>query len=131
MGVVVKFGKAGSICMVWMGFALTVLLVRNEACSNEDIGIYSGEAAPLPNGIPSYSVQIINKCSNDCSLASIHLKCGMFSSATLINPRLFRRLAYDDCLVNDGKPLPPDTVISFQYSNTLPYHLTIASLVCL
>ncbi|KAL1372775.1 hypothetical protein HN51_002867 [Arachis hypogaea] len=102
-----------------------------KACSKEDIAIYTGEAAPLPSGIPSYAVQIMNKCSNDCSIANIRLHCGWFSSARLINPRLFRRLRYDDCLVNDGRPLPPATAISFQYANTFRYPLTVASLVCL
>ncbi|KAJ1419712.1 Heat shock protein 70 family [Sesbania bispinosa] len=40
-----------------------------------------------------------------CSKFDIHLTCDWFSSACLINPKVFKRLCYNDCLVNDGRPL--------------------------
>ncbi|KAK7387677.1 hypothetical protein VNO78_22467 [Psophocarpus tetragonolobus] len=103
---------------------------KGMVCSKEEIVIYEGEVPPLPSGIPAYTVQIMNMCASDCKIAKIHLHCGWFSSARLINPRVFRRLGYDDCLVNDGKVLGPGKTISFQYANTFRYPLSVASVVC-
>lgn len=53
-------------------------------------------------------MEVMNRCVNDgggCAIGGIHARCGWFSSMTLVDPRKFLRLAYDDCLVNDGQPL--------------------------
>lgn len=100
-------------------------------CSKEDIVIYQGQVAPLPSGIPAYSVEIMNMCANDCNIANIRVHCGWFSSARLINPTVFRRIGYDDCLVNDGQALGPGSVVSFQYANTFCYPLSVSSVDCL
>ncbi|KAE9602098.1 hypothetical protein Lalb_Chr12g0195981 [Lupinus albus] len=103
-------------------------------CSKEDIRIYEGQVDPLPSGIPSYSVDIVNMCGNeydDCNIEDIHVHCGWFSSVRLINPKVFRRIEYDDCLVNDGQALSSGTVISFQYANTYSYPLSVSSVHCL
>ncbi|KAK7292476.1 hypothetical protein RIF29_08257 [Crotalaria pallida] len=101
------------------------------SCSKDDIGIYQGQVDPLPSGIPCYSVQIINTCAkDDCNIANIHVHCGWFSSARLINPSVFRRVGYDDCLVNDGQALGPGSAISFQYANTYSYPLSVSSVDC-
>lgn len=105
------------------------------ACSKDDIVIYQGSTAPLPNGIPAYTVQILNTCtrvseSGGCSICDIHVKCGWFSSARLVNPQVFKRISYDDCLVNDGEALPPGHTLSFQYANTFQYPLSVSSVVC-
>ena len=72
-----------------------------DSCSKDDIVVYQGATAPLPNGIPTYTVQILNVCLSGCAVSDIHVTCGWFSSARLINPRIFRRIRFDDCLVND------------------------------
>ncbi|EEF26982.1 conserved hypothetical protein, partial [Ricinus communis] len=81
------------------------------SCSKDDIVIYQGSITPLPDGVPSYTVQVLNIC--DCSISNIHVSCGWFSSVRLINPRIFRRIFFDDCLVNDGEALGPGEAISF------------------
>ncbi|WZZ59799.1 hypothetical protein YC2023_059906 [Brassica napus] len=43
----------------------------------------------------------------------INVTCGWFSSVKLVNPRVFRRLSYYDCLVKDGQPLAPGQTLSF------------------
>ncbi|KAI4298804.1 hypothetical protein L6164_032322 [Bauhinia variegata] len=101
-----------------------------KACSKNDIVIYQGQAAPLPSGIPSYAVQIMNVCASDCGVSNIHVHCGWFSSARLVNPGVFRRLHFDDCLVNDGEALGPGRSLFFKYSNTYSYHLSVSSVVC-
>ncbi|XP_040990550.1 TPD1 protein homolog 1-like [Juglans microcarpa x Juglans regia] len=101
-----------------------------ERCSKEDIEVSQGPTAPLPSGIPTYTVEIMNVCFTECDISGIHLSCGWFSSAHLINPNIFKRLGYDDCLVNDGKPLIYGSILSFQYANTYPYPLSVSTVVC-
>ncbi|XP_018820362.1 protein TAPETUM DETERMINANT 1-like isoform X2 [Juglans regia] len=101
-----------------------------ERCSKEDIEVSQGPTAPLPSGIPTYTVEIMNVCFTGCDISGIHLSCGWFSSAHLINPNIFKRLGYDDCLVNDGKPLLYGSILSFQYANTYPYPLSVSTVVC-
>lgn len=100
------------------------------ACSKDDIVIYQGQVPPLPSGIPLYTVQITNMCASDCNIANIRLHCGWFSSARLINPTVFRRVGYNDCLVNNGKALGPGKTISFEYANTYRYPLSVSSVFC-
>uniref|UniRef100_A0A2N9HTY0 Uncharacterized protein n=1 Tax=Fagus sylvatica TaxID=28930 RepID=A0A2N9HTY0_FAGSY len=101
-----------------------------EECSNSDIAVSQGATELLPNHIPTYTVEITNVCATGCSISGIHLKCGMFSSSTLIDPKIFKRFAVDDCLVNDGQALAPGQIISFKYANTFSYPLSIRSVVC-
>ncbi|XP_038880861.1 TPD1 protein homolog 1-like isoform X2 [Benincasa hispida] len=99
-------------------------------CSKDDVIIFQGQTTPLPDGIPTYIVQILNSCASDCSISNIHMKCGWFSSARLVNPRIFRRVSYDDCLVDNGQALGPGQTLSFQYANTFPYPLSVSSVTC-
>ncbi|KAH0745025.1 hypothetical protein KY285_006682 [Solanum tuberosum] len=100
-------------------------------CSNKFIQVNQGPSASLPSGIPTYTVIVLNACfSGSCSISNIHLSCGWFSSARLINPKIFRRLNYNDCLVNDGQPLTAGESLTFSYANTFPYKLAVSSIVC-
>ncbi|XP_062025768.1 TPD1 protein homolog 1-like [Rosa rugosa] len=104
--------------------------IWGEKCSRSDIVIEQGPTAPLPSGIPTYTVEIMNVCVTGCNISHIHLTCGWFSSATLVNPKVFRRLRHNDCLVNDGKPLVNGGTISFEYANTFLYPLKVSSVAC-
>ncbi|CAH2034967.1 unnamed protein product, partial [Thlaspi arvense] len=101
-----------------------------QECSKEDIVVVQDSTFPLPNGVPAFTVEIINTCSSDCRISEIHVSCGWFSSVRLVNPRIFRRLSYDDCLVNDGQPLAPGQTLSFQYANSFSYPLSVSSVSC-
>ncbi|XP_068652144.1 TPD1 protein homolog 1-like [Aristolochia californica] len=101
-----------------------------ERCSEDDIQVYQGPTSPLPSGIPTYRVEILNACETGCAIAGIHMRCGWFSSARMINPKVFKRLSYDDCLVNDGEALSNGGSLSFQYANTFSYPLTVTSVTC-
>lgn len=123
------------ICFVQLYAAAAEVVVQpnriwGDKCSNSDIVINQGPTAPLPSGIPTYTVEIMNVCTTGCDISGIHLSCGWFSSARLINPRLFKRLRFNDCLVNEGKPLLNGHTISFQYANTFAYPLSISSVIC-
>ncbi|GMH31494.1 hypothetical protein Nepgr_033337 [Nepenthes gracilis] len=100
-------------------------------CSESDLVVSQGPTSPLPSGIPTYTVLISNACASGCEISEIHLNCGWFSSARLINPRIFKRLRFNDCLVNGGKPLKNGATISFQYANTFSYPLSVSSMQCL
>ncbi|KAL7130448.1 hypothetical protein ABFS83_13G135000 [Erythranthe nasuta] len=116
-------GGDGSTNRVGMGGA--------RPCSKENILVYQGATSPMPNGIPTYTVDIQNVClSGSCSISGIHVSCGWFSSARLVNPRIFRRIDYDDCLVNDGEALNPGEALTFQYANTFKYPLSVSSVSC-
>ncbi|GFP98636.1 hypothetical protein PHJA_002007500 [Phtheirospermum japonicum] len=94
-------------------------------CSKDNILVFQGATSPLPNGIPVYTLEIQNVClSGSCSISDIHMSCGWFSSARLVNPRVFQRIGYDDCLVNGGEPLNPGEALSFQYANNFKYPYT-------
>ena len=104
--------------------------IWGDKCSSSDIVINQGPTAPLPSGIPTYTVEIMNVCVTGCDISGIHLHCGWFSSARLINPHIFKRLRFNDCLVNDGKPLLNGRTVSFQYANTFRYPLSVSAVIC-
>lgn len=97
------------------------------SCPHVQIQISQGSEAM--KGIPRFTVLITNLC-NTCSISQVHVHCGMFASANVVNPNLFKRIAVDDCLVNGGKPIASGRTIEFQYSNTFPYPMKVASFLC-
>ncbi|XP_058746700.1 TPD1 protein homolog 1-like [Vicia villosa] len=102
----------------------------DENCGKSSIQINQSPTEPLPSGIPTYTVEIANTCVSGCSISNVHVACGMFSSATLINPNTFKRLSNNDCLVNGGNTIPNGGVISFKYANTYSYPLSVSSVDC-
>ncbi|XP_041004895.1 protein TAPETUM DETERMINANT 1-like isoform X1 [Juglans microcarpa x Juglans regia] len=100
-------------------------LMVHGGCTNRDISI--SQSRDTTSGIPRYIVQIVNTCVSGCAPSKIRLHCGWFASARIINPRTFKRLSYDDCLVNGGKPLKSRQIISFTYSNSFMYPLAFKS----
>ncbi|XP_057433760.1 TPD1 protein homolog 1-like [Lotus japonicus] len=95
------------------------------SCTKRDISISQSRGST--SGIPQYIVQIVNTCVSGCAPHDIHLHCGWFASARIINPRVFKRLSYDDCLVNGGNPLESSQIIRFTYSNSFMYPLAFKS----
>ncbi|XVF75692.1 hypothetical protein PTKIN_Ptkin13bG0207100 [Pterospermum kingtungense] len=98
------------------------------ACSKNDIVISQGAVRSHPTGMPSYRVEIIN--AGKVAIGKIHLRCGMFSSANLINPLLFKRVGPDMCLVNNGEPLAAGRIIAFTYTTTFMFPLSVFSFTC-
>ncbi|XP_057869125.1 TPD1 protein homolog 1-like isoform X1 [Cryptomeria japonica] len=101
-----------------------------QACSKEDIVVNQGATSPQPNGIPTYTVEILNVCRTGCSIAEIHLTCGWFSSEAAIDPKLFKRLSYNDCLVNNGDPIKAGDSVSFVYAQKSKYPMAVSSVKC-
>lgn len=93
------------------------------SCTSRDISI--SQSRDSTSGIPEYIVQIVNTCVFGCAPSNIHLYCGWFASTRIISPMTFKRLSYDDCLVNGGKPLRSSQIIRFTYSNSFMYPLSL------
>uniref|UniRef100_A0A0E0MM97 Uncharacterized protein n=1 Tax=Oryza punctata TaxID=4537 RepID=A0A0E0MM97_ORYPU len=107
----------------------------DDGCAGaDDIAIYQGRATALPSGVPAYTVDVMNRCAGggdeECAIAGIHVRCGWFSSVSLVDPRVFRRLGHDDCLLNDGRPLLAGETVSFEYTNSFPYKLSVSVATC-
>jgi hypothetical protein len=101
-----------------------------DACSKTEISL-NQQSSGLVKGIPVFSVEILNQCSSGCAITNMHVSCGQFASAVEVNPKLFRRLAIGDCLVNDRQPLEAGNVVSFRYANSFIYPLSVTSVTCL
>ncbi|XP_076928189.1 TPD1 protein homolog 1-like [Bidens hawaiensis] len=101
------------------------LLFQGSTCTSRDLSISQSKGST--SGIPQYIVQIVNTCvsHSGCAPSNIHLHCGWFASARIVNPRFFKRLSYDDCLVNDGQMLTTGQMISFSYSNSFMYPISL------
>ncbi|XP_062115863.1 protein TAPETUM DETERMINANT 1-like isoform X2 [Humulus lupulus] len=99
-------------------------------CSISDITVSQSPTDPMWSGIPTYTVEIVNNCFTGCNISRIHLKCGWFSSDTFVNPKIFKRLNFDDCLVKDGGPLLNGGVLNFKYATTRPFPLSVSSVKC-
>ncbi|KAJ4722015.1 protein TAPETUM DETERMINANT 1-like [Melia azedarach] len=100
-------------------------LLVHGSCTNRDISI--SQSKDSTSGIPQYVVQIVNTCVSGCAPSDIHLHCGWFASARIVNPKTFKRLSYDDCLVNGGTPLRTSQMIRFTYSNSFMYPIVFKS----
>lgn len=98
---------------------------RAGACTNKDISIF--QSPDGSSGIPRYAVQIMNNCMSDCPPANIHVFCGWFASALLVNPNSFKRIAFNDCIVNGGRPLKHGETLRFTYANSFMYPLRFKS----
>ncbi|XP_010259264.1 PREDICTED: protein TAPETUM DETERMINANT 1-like [Nelumbo nucifera] len=111
-----------STALVLPSYSNTRKLLVHGSCTNRDISI--SQSRDSTSGIPQYIVQIVNTCVSGCFPSNVHLHCGWFASARIVNPRIFKRLSYDDCLVNAGKPLRSGQIIRFTYSNSFMYPLS-------
>ncbi|KAF2313033.1 hypothetical protein GH714_008820 [Hevea brasiliensis] len=98
-------------------------------CSKNDIAIAQGQVGVQPDGTPTFSVEIANICSTGCAITNIHLSCGDFSSGIFINPKIFKKLARNDCVVNSGEPLATGSALSFRYAAASQFPLSVSSLL--
>ncbi len=93
-----------------------------------DINLVQGQEGTM-DGIPLFGVEITNVCTGGCPISDVHVACGDFASATLVNPAVFRRLSLNDCLVNNGKPISNGDMIRFEYDNSFMYSMHVRSAV--
>ncbi|KAK4707583.1 hypothetical protein R3W88_028508 [Solanum pinnatisectum] len=101
---------------------------EKRTCPKSSIQVIQGPSGSTHYGIPQYNVMIMNGCESSCS--GVHLSCGQFVSANFINPKIFNRIVINDCLVNNGAPIKFGQILSFTYSNTFKYPITVTSATC-
>ena len=101
----------------------------SQTCSNEDISV-NHKNVGSSNGIFLFDMEIVNECSFGCAVVNIHVNCGDFTSGVEVIPQLFRKLAIGDFLVNDDHKLDVGEIVSFTYSNTFSFPLTVTSVTC-
>ena len=83
--------------------------------------------------IPKYTMQMVYEAWSNFATASVfdvHVSCGNFASAKLVNPMVFCEISPSDCLLKNGDKLHPGEVISFEYANILPFRLNITRVRC-
>ncbi len=96
-------------------------------CSIADLSITQGLSG-YSNGIPVYTVQIVNLCLNPkCQMSNIHVACEAFSSARPLDTLVFHRLGYNDCYLMNGEPLSAGASVAFEYANSSEYPMHIIS----
>ncbi|GLJ48871.1 hypothetical protein SUGI_1030680 [Cryptomeria japonica] len=119
------------LCIFFNGVSAGFGEKMGKACSKEDMIVSQSPQYTMPNGLKAYSVDILNVCTTTCSIAEIHLTCGWFSSGVEIDPKIFKRLRYNDCLVNDGNPIRAGGSVSFVYAQVFQYPMVVSSMKCL
>ncbi|KAH0879128.1 hypothetical protein HID58_066522 [Brassica napus] len=96
----------------------------------ETLFLVTTTTPPFPESLCYLLLRSSTPCLSDCKIMEINVTCGWFSSVKLVNPRVFRRLSYYDCLVKDGQPLAPGQTLSFLYANSFSYPLSVSSVSC-
>ncbi|CAK9186330.1 unnamed protein product [Ilex paraguariensis] len=100
------------------------------ACCPSDIQIYQWPSGYTGLHEPEFTVVIVNEAWLVDGVFDVQISCGEFASTKLINPMIFRRIGFGKCLLKDGKKISPGEVISFQYSNVLPYTFSVVEVKC-
>ncbi|KAG8636414.1 hypothetical protein MANES_16G130401v8 [Manihot esculenta] len=107
----------------------TTITGEADQCSKNDIAIAQGQVGMQPDGTQTFSVEITNTCSTGCSIANMHLICD-FSSGIFINTKIFKKLARNDRVVNNGEPLAAGSALSFRYAAASQFPLSVSSTLC-
>nr|XP_051229426.1 TPD1 protein homolog 1B-like [Lolium perenne] len=106
-----------------------IVIVHGCSDPEELMHLSQSRAGSTGGGMPEYTVEITNTCL-DCNVCNVHLSCGNFTSTELVDPATFRRLAVNDCLVNNGGPIGPGELITFHYANSFIYDMKVKSASC-
>lgn len=73
----------------------------------------------------------MNEASTTDGVYDVQIRCGEFASTDFIEPSIFRRIGdCGICLLKNGSRILPGEVISFVYSNILPYDLSVIQVKC-
>ncbi|KAL1548874.1 putative TPD1 protein 1-like [Salvia divinorum] len=111
-------------------FTISCWVIYPERCKPGCIEIYQWASGFASLHIPKYTVQVANEAWRVKGVYDVRISCPAFASTTLINPKVFRRLDMANCLLNDGGIIFPGQVITFEYSNILPFPLLGTNFKC-
>ncbi|KAK4337557.1 hypothetical protein RND71_042044 [Anisodus tanguticus] len=118
------------VSLILFPFISSCMFDYTRKCSPSDIQIYQGPSGFSGLHIPQYTVQIVNEASASNGVFDVQIHCGEFASADLIEPSIFKRIGCGICLLKNGKRVLPGEVISFEYSNILPYDFSVVQVKC-
>ncbi|KAM3269805.1 hypothetical protein P3S67_029711 [Capsicum chacoense] len=119
------------VSLLLFPFTTSCWLDYTRKCCPSDIQIYQGPSGYNGQHIPQYTVQIVNEASSIHGVFDVQIHCGEFASTNLIKPSIFRRIGdCGICLLKNGNRILPGEVISFKYSNILPYDLHVVQVKC-
>lgn len=79
----------------------------------------------LADGTPMFQVSVINNCLT-CAMQNVHIACGDFASAVAVDPAIFKKLDYNDCILNNGYPIAPMTLLYFEYASSFSYPMQVS-----
>ncbi|KAL6520648.1 hypothetical protein OROMI_032208 [Orobanche minor] len=106
-------------------------IIYPDRCNPGCIRIYQWASGFASLHVPKYTVQIINEAWHEKGVYDVEIVCPIFASTTLINPMIFRRIDSGRCLLNNGRTIKPGEVITFEYSNIMPYPFVVLNLKCM
>lgn len=75
----------------------------DKTCSPRDVRKYQWASGFTSLHVPKYTVQIINEAWHVKGVFGVRISCGEFASKALINPMIFRRISFCNCLLKDGR----------------------------
>ncbi|KAG9455135.1 hypothetical protein H6P81_008039 [Aristolochia fimbriata] len=104
--------------------------VESKQCEGGDVEIFQFANGFGQGHIPEFLVQIVNSSPTGTPVSNVHVSCGEFASARLVDPHVFKRLMPNDCLVKDGKQLAANEIVSFVYTNSRAYDLVVSHINC-
>ncbi|XP_068649241.1 TPD1 protein homolog 1-like [Aristolochia californica] len=111
-----------------LAVALPASRVEGRECDLGGVQIYQVSNGFGQGHIPEFRVQILNAAPTP--VYNVHVACGEFASARLVNPHVFKRIKPNDCVVNDGKPLMANELLAFFYTNSRAYDLAVSHVEC-
>ncbi|KAL7097416.1 hypothetical protein ACP275_10G143300 [Erythranthe tilingii] len=112
-------------------FTISCWIIYPAGCNPGCIRIYQWPSGFAGLHIPKFTVQIVNEAWNNKGVYDVQISCPAFASTTLINPAVFRRVNLANCLLYNGRIINPGEVITFEYSNILPYPFIVLDLKCM
>ncbi|PIN20543.1 hypothetical protein CDL12_06785 [Handroanthus impetiginosus] len=119
------------IILLIFPITITCWIIYPSRCSPGCIRIYQWPSGFASLHVPKFTVQIINEAWDTKGVYDVQIACPGFASTTLINPKVFRRIDLAYCLLKNGGVINPGEVITFDYSNILPYPFGVLTLKCL
>ncbi|KAJ0972548.1 hypothetical protein J5N97_020507 [Dioscorea zingiberensis] len=98
-----------------------------QKCTGSDIVVKLEKTGRVVEGDSEYEVTVSNNCNN-CTALNVHLQCFGLSSVEPVDQKAIQPVAGTNrCIVNEGKPIPPDSPVKFKYAWRTPQDFPVVS----
>ncbi|KAJ0972554.1 hypothetical protein J5N97_020513 [Dioscorea zingiberensis] len=99
----------------------------DKKCTGSDIVVKLEKTGRVVEGDSEYEVTVSNNCNN-CTALNVHLQCFGLSSVEPVDQKAIQPVAGTNrCIVNEGKPIPPDSPVKFKYAWRTPQDFPVVS----